>query len=119
MPSSYRIDADAEIVFSDHHGCLNNDDLLAHLNELRADPNFKPHFRQLADFHLVTRTEVTVDMVRYLATRNPFSAGARRAGVADGQLLYGLLRMFEMLAAGNEVQVFTDLGAARKWLGLD
>jgi hypothetical protein len=121
MPSSYRIDADAKIVFSDHHGCLTDGDLLEHLDGLCADRTFESHFRQLADFRGVTSSEVTVEMVRHLATRNPFGAGARRAGVAESLTLFGLLRMFEMLTerSANEVEVFTDFDAARKWLGLD
>jgi hypothetical protein len=57
-----------------------------------------------------------------MAAWNPFGSGAKRAFVADRQILYGYARMFEILTEDrtqDECRVFTEIDEARKWLGLD
>jgi hypothetical protein len=121
MPHEYRIDPEKEIVFSHGRGCLTDEDLIDHQNRLRADPLFKPHFRQLADFRAVTRVEVKSDTIRRIARANPFGRGARRAAVVDTALKYGFVRMFEILTDEDlhEIRICADMAEARTWLGLD
>jgi hypothetical protein len=121
MPVTYHIDLGREIVFSTATGRVTDAELWAHQDQLRADPRFRPHFRQLFEVRAVDQVEVTVEGVRRLAARNPFGAGAKRAAVADHAVVFGLARMFELLTdrTPDEMQVFTDMTEARQWLELD
>jgi hypothetical protein len=121
MPVSYRIDPDAEMVYSDGSGCITDAEILSHQNAVRSDPLFKPHFRQLFDLRAVTSVEISAEMIHQLARTNPFAPGSRRAAVAADPVVFGLVRMFEMLTdKGLEgVGTFTDMDAARRWLALD
>ena len=121
MPADYRIDVEQATVFSRASGRLTDDDLQNHQRRLREDPDFRPDLNQLFDFQTVTDLQVTAAGIRILAERNPFGAGARRAFVVASQVMYGMLRMFQILTDDHpdELRVqFSDLEAARAWLGL-
>jgi hypothetical protein len=121
MPVSYRIDAEAEIVFSEGSGCVTDAEALDHQDRLRADPNFRPHFRQLIDLRDMTKVEVSADTVLQLGERNPFGQGARRAAVVTDRFAYALLRMFQIFTQRSldQFHIFDHIDAAREWLGLD
>ena len=121
VPVSYRIERARRLVLTTACGALTDEDVLIHVRELTADPEFDASFRQLADFREVTSTELTSAGVRAVARKNPWKAGARRALVCDQDVLFGIARMFELLSAdgGAEIQVFREMSDAQAWLGLD
>jgi hypothetical protein len=121
MPATYHIDADKQVVLSTATGCFTDADIFEHDDRLRADPLFQSHFRQLLDGRGVEVVEITTEGVRRMAARNPFGGGAKRAFVADRQIMYGYARMFEMLTEREQqdIRVFTDMAEARQWLGLE
>jgi len=75
---------------------------------------------QLADFSKVTKVYLSTDAIHHLAERNPFGLGSKRAFVAPVDLLYGLVRMFQILTDNHpdELTVFRDIHEARKYLSL-
>jgi hypothetical protein len=122
MPATYHIDTYNQVVFSTATGCFTDADIFGHDDRLRADPLFQPHFCQLLDGRGVEVVGITAEGVRRMAEWNPFGGGAKRAFVADRQIMYGYARMFEILSEDrtqNECRVFTDIDEARKWLGLE
>jgi hypothetical protein len=121
MSFSYQIDCDRGIVFTSYFGRLTDRDIVGHLNGLRSDPRFQPHFRQLTDTRVVDRVDITTNAIRRIADENPFGPDAKRALVARDPLIYGLTRMYEGLvdSNGEETRVFTDMLEARAWLGID
>jgi hypothetical protein len=122
MPVTMRIDTNAETVFSDYSGCVTDADVLDHQNRLRADPNFRPHFRQLWDLRAVTQADISPDTIRTLAANNPFGQGCRRAAIVqNATAVNNVIRLFMFLHkhSSNEFQIFFDADAARTWLGLD
>lgn len=120
MEATYRIDRDLRLVVSVALGDVTDEALLDHQRRLAADEDFEPDFRQLYDFRGATGLEATADGVRQLAENNPFGRGARRALVADNRAVYGMARMFQLMAekGPDRVEVFDTVEAARKWLGL-
>ncbi len=121
MPAAYCIDPDRRIVFSRAWGVLTDDDLMDHQFRLRSDPAFRPDFNQLFDFLGVTDAQITPEGVRQLARRNAFGHQARRAFVVLSPLMYGMMRMFEILTSDDpdelRVQV-NNIQSAYAWLGI-
>jgi len=117
----YRIDTALGVVFNTYWGVVTDEDLLNHQRELLADATFRAELNQLSNYLDVTGMEVSSALIRTLAESRAFLPGVRRAIVVDNALGYGLSRMYQALheEAGEDVQVFRDLEAARRWLGLD
>lgn len=120
MPESYEIDAERGLVVCRAWGDLSSEDLHNHYRRLAADPAFSPHFEQLADLTEVTQFTVDSEAIESEARSSIFAPGTRRALVAPKGLAYGLARMFAAhgAASGQEMEVFTELGPAEKWLGV-
>ena len=122
MPADYTIDKSQRMVFTVGYGVLTDEDVYAHQEKLRDDPDFDPSFSQLADCTGVIKADdFSTDGIYELARRNPFGAGSRRAFVAPKKLVYGLIRMFQILTDDypDELVVFRDVTEARKYLKLD
>jgi hypothetical protein len=121
MPVDYTIDKSLKMVFSVAHGELTDQDVFSHQEKLRNDPDFDPNYSQLADCTKVTKAEdLSTDAIYELARRNPFTVKSKRAFVAPKKLLYGLLRMFQILTVdyADDLNVFKELSEAREFLGL-
>jgi hypothetical protein len=120
MTAIYRIDKSRRIVFSRATGIVTDEVLLDHQQRLSADPDFEPDFRQLYDFCDVEELQATSMGVRELAINNPFGRGAQRALVAGSQAVYGVARMFQIMAekGPDRIEVFYSLEEALDWLGL-
>jgi hypothetical protein len=76
------------------------------METLAADPEFDPSFRQIFDFRrvselTVTGAVVTAAVLRWKAGLNPWDESAKRAFVAQSDLIFGMSRMFEQLTAGG------------------
>ena len=94
MPAEYKIGKILGIVFSAAHGIVTDKEAYSHQDKLRNDLGFDPGFPQLFDFTSVAQAELSIDAIHYLAERNPFGLGSKRAFVAPSDLMYGLSRMF-------------------------
>lgn len=122
MPAEYTIDKAQKMVFSKAYGVFTDQEVYAHQDKLRNDPDFNPSFSQLVDCTNVTNADaLSTDAMYELADRNPFGAGSHRAFVAPKKLLYGLFRMFQILTDDypDELIVFKDLTEARRYLKLE
>lgn len=121
MPVEYKIDKILGIVFSAAHGIVTDKEAYSHQDKLRNDLGFDPGFPQLFDFTSVAQAELSIDAIHYLAERNPFGLGSKRAFVAPSDLMYGLSRMFQVLTIEHqdELSVFRDMHEARNYLSLE
>ena len=122
MPTSYRIDVRAGVVFSVLEGHITNHDLLDHQERLSADPDFKPTMNHLIDTRGVTDALVTALGLRLLTTRSNLGPESRRA-IIEGAAIssYAYLRMFETLRSqtGADIKIFSTVEDAHRWLGLE
>ena len=122
MPADYTIDKSLRMVFSKAYGIIADQDVYAHQEKLRDDPDFDPSFSQLVDCTGVTKADdLSTDAIYELARRHLFGAESKRAFVAPQKLVYGLIRMFQILTEDylDELVVFKDLAEARKYLKLE
>jgi hypothetical protein len=119
MPVSYAIDKQKRLVVTCAWGACTAEDTLEFRRQLLKDHDFDPAFDQLADFSAVTTIDVTPADVRMLAGVNVFSPDSRRAIVVQGQLAFGLARIFETLRGlrgDHHVRVFHTRDEALAWI---
>lgn len=118
MPTEYKIKDG--VVVSRTSGKFTFDEAKDFRTKLAADPAYNPESPHLIDFSEVEDVDLTFEEIRQLAFADPFGNRARRAIVAPGNHAYGIARMYEALvrAGGSPLEVFRDIKAARKWLGL-
>ena len=118
MPIHYSIDRGRRIVFTTWSDQLTYEELRAHLDELRSDPNFDPSFDQLINLSDVSVIRLTFNNLSAIKDHDPFSLESRRAVVAPRDVAYGISRMYETIRGGG-LTVFRSMEPARTWLGLD
>jgi len=119
MPASYVIDKQRRLVITTVTGAFILADALAHQESLCKDQDFGPSFSQLMDLTQVTEYALTEDDLHKLAQRRVFSEESRRAIVVDGDLGYGLSRMFGMLrenAGELGIRIFRNRDEALDWV---
>jgi hypothetical protein len=120
MAAEYTIDRDRKLVTSRFWGTVTDDELHEHNQKLRADPDFDPHFRQLADMSEVAEIKVASRTINETSLDQFFNPGTRRAFVATAECVYGMARMFALRAEGlgQTIEVFRERDAAEDWLGI-
>ena len=146
MPSDYTIDRGARLVRVTGFGALSDSDLLEQRVRIRDDPSFDASFSFLVDLRAVTDVLLSAQVVARHARGHHATPGRRRArrvavgarhpistpgvrgrigvrGAPPGAtvphpLAFGLGRVFQSIAAlrGEDVEVFTDLALATRWL---
>jgi hypothetical protein len=122
MPADYKIDTSKRIVFSIAYGNLTDQDVNAHLEKLRNDPDFDPSFSQLVDGTNVTHIDdLSTEGIYALAAKDPFNLGSQRAFVFPYNPEYNTFRMYELLTTVHKdvVVVFKGMEEARVFLGLE
>lgn len=121
MPIHYEIDHARRVVLSSSTDTMTKDGLEAHMDGLARDPDFDPTYRHLLDLRAVVNVELTVEALRQLMRKQPWTRATQRAFVVDSDLVFGMSRMAEILNEDNpsEIQVFWEISEALDWLGLD
>ena len=121
MPASYSIDTEQKLVLSRIWGAPTEEEILDHGRRLRADPCFRPGFRQLLDMSELKEIQINPQRVREAARDQFFSPGVRRALVAHSDAAFGMARMYAIASEGEgqTIEVFRDSRAAKAWLGVD
>jgi hypothetical protein len=110
------------MVFSKAYGNLTDQEVFAHQDKLRNDPDFDPAYSQLVDCTDVTEIGgLTNEALYVLAERDPFTLGSRRAFVAPHNPEYNVFRIHKILTTVHQdvVVVFKDMAEAREFLNLD
>jgi hypothetical protein len=120
MPISYTIDPEKKLVLTRIWGAATESEVAEHNRSLRIDPQFDPHYRQLADLTDLTEILVSTKVIQDTAHDQYFAPGTRRAFVASGDAAFGMARMFALHAEGlgQTINVFRDRASAEAWLGL-
>ncbi len=119
MPADYQIDKTQGLVLSRASGVMLREDLIGHGERLRADPDFKPHYRQLWDFTELTKSELSYAELSVMAKINVFAPTSRRAILAPVDVVFGMARMFQTLRESEGetgIRVFRKRSEALRWL---
>ena len=119
MAISYRFEGD--FLYTTIEGETGYEDVKAYLDALIEDPAFRPGMPGLIDCRRVKSLFSITDLRRTAsdAKRRPeLQVPGRSAVLASSNLVYGLLRMYEVFNEGNpaEVRVFRRPEEAMAWL---
>ena len=120
MPTSYRIDVRAGVVFSVLEGHITNEELLDHQQRMSSDPDFRRTMNHVIETRGITGVSVTALGLHLLTTRSNLGPGARRA-IIEGDVSSSYVRMFQALRSqsGADTRVFSSVEDAHRWLGLE
>ena len=119
MGISFKIDAEEGIIYAIAEGTIGLEDLLAHRKNVRNDPDFSPSLVQITEFRM-SKFGISDEEGKALASSLPvyllrktalvFSAGPNREWA---------LRYKEWVKEKMPVEVFTEVGSAKKWVTSD
>ncbi len=125
MPVTSEIDADLGFIHTTCSGKITLDDILKHLASLEKSLKTGPRWCRLIDMRAVELYEMTGKDVSRLA-QTAVKAFERMgivksAVVAESNLVYGMIRMFEIHLGPDYdgFHVFRNMAQAREWLGVD
>jgi hypothetical protein len=119
VPVSYR--AVGNIVFADIDGCLSVEEVRADLLDVITDQVHLGGMAALLDFRSVSTLLSSASLRSVAAELRKLTSAQRQprcAILADSDVVFGLLRMFETYCdgVGVEVRAFRDRGDAIEWL---
>src|SRR5262249_54448232 len=115
----YTIDKQRRLVIATAPEVLGFDDVLVHMKEVAADPDFDPTYSHFVDFSPVKRMKISGSHMSVLARHDIFDSRARRAAFAPQAWMYGLARMYALYRetfGGEHLRVFRDKDEAFTWL---
>jgi hypothetical protein len=121
MPVTYQIDKASGIIHTQCTGRVTLEEVIGHFQELERDPECPDHLDVFLDLtHQATlpRPDELKEVSFELARVRPRVQFGSCAIVANRDALFGMLRMFEVLAeqAFRETRVFRDRSEAQAWL---
>lgn len=115
----YTIDKQRRLVIAIAPEVLSFDDVLVHMREVAADPDFDPTYSHFVDFSAVKRMKISGSQMSVLARHDIFDSRAKRAAFAPQVWVYGLARMYALYRetfGGQYLRVFRDRDKAMAWL---
>jgi len=121
MSEEYHIDQEQRVIWTRCWGVLSDEDVVRHQDNLKADPLFMPTLNQLVDAREVTEVTVSARTVRQLGQSKLFTPESRRAYVVTKDVIFGLVRMYELyqsLRGAQNVRVFRERAGAVAWLNV-
>ena len=120
MPATYHLDAERRLVVLTLAGVVTGAELDAVRARIREDPGFDPSFSVLADASALNPAALSGQVVRARAAAPP-PGRMRVAIVAPADAVFGIARMYQMMAegSGNPIGVFRTTGEAMAWLASD
>ena len=124
MSYHFEIDPSLGVVYFSARGVFTSEDLFSCIQEVVADPDFKPGYHHLVDLREVeqhsTRGEEIARRVAIDKAMAERIGTAKFALVSSALQVYGMTKMYEILAkeAPFEVRTFVSMAKARLWLGL-
>jgi hypothetical protein len=116
---TYRFEGD--FLFTTIEGPTSYEDVRTYLDGLLVDPGFRPGMPGLIDCRRVKSLFSISDLRKTAADaklRPQLQVPGRAAVLASSNLIYGLLRMYEVFNEGNpaEIRVFREPEEAVRWL---
>jgi hypothetical protein len=116
---TYRFEG--EFLFTTIEGETGYEEVKQYLDELMLDPGFRPGMPGVIDCRRVKSLFSILDLRRTAAdakTRPEMQVPGRAAVLASSNIVYGLLRMYEVFNEGNpaQIRVFREPEPAMEWL---
>ena len=116
MPAYYHIDPLIGCIMVTLEGVVTDADLLIGQRQMHSDELFRGSYPRLVDATNVTRLAVTAETVRSIAKYAVAHGLSRAALVADSDVTYAIMRMYEGYAYGADCYVSRNMHEALAWL---
>ena len=118
MGISFKIDTEEGIVYAMAEGTIGLEEIEAFRKNMFADPNFSPDLVTIVEYRMSS-----IKLSEKEAEALAFSLAAKRtrkvALVATGPGRKTVLQYMDFVKGKSNVEVFTDLGSAKKWVTSD
>lgn len=121
MPIQLRYDKNSDILYASLTGIVTMADFKNSILELSENTEFPPNVDSLVDVSQMEFNDVDTSFLKEVIAmekQNPGRQGARVAYVADSNLNYGMLRMYEGLAdnIAKTSKVFRTVSEGEAWI---
>jgi len=121
MTIEYKYDKDKDALYASIEGAFNLDEFKVTIVKIVNSNEYPPDIRTLWDMRRTDFTGISYDLEKsaiYIREQYPKRAGARLSFVAESDLAYGMLRMYETLSDDlpQEIKVFRKFSEAEEWL---
>jgi hypothetical protein len=124
MSYQFEIDRTRGVVLFSARGVFTPEELFSCIREVLAHPEFEPGYDHLVDLREVEQFPASGEEMRQRVASD-WAMGerigdAKIALVSSGLEVYGMTRMYQILAgeAPFQVRAFVRMAEARSWLGL-
>ncbi len=114
MGISFKIDSDEGVVYSIAEGIIRAEDIWSYRKNLQADPKYHTGLCEIVECRL-SRFSISDEESKALASDRPADHTRKVAIVGDGPIMR-LASRYKELSVDKPVEVFSDLGSARKWV---
>jgi len=120
VAAHFSVDPRQHLVTVKFDGPVSLNDLETYMHRLRTHPAFDATFSELVDLTEVESSQLDYKAASLVArTMDPFSPLARRAFVAPRMVIFGIIRMYQLIRDDEiNTRVFRDMQEARAWLGI-
>ena len=118
MGMSFKIDAEEGIIYAIAEGTIGLEENQAFRKNLLADPNFSPELVIIIEYRM-SSIRMSGEEEKALAATLPVKRIRKVALVATGPGRESALRYKGLVKGKSLVEVFTDLGSAKKWVTSD
>ena len=118
MGIKFVIDAEEGVIYSVGEGTVTAEDVHAHRKNLRADPNFSPDLAHIMEFRMSSFV-ISDEESKALAAALPVDHTRKTALVSVEPYKRWADWYRELIMDRIQVEIFTDLGSAKKWVTSD
>jgi hypothetical protein len=124
VPVTYKIDAARRLIYTTCSGPVELQEIADHFQQLLRDPECVGAFDVLLDVSAQQKIPISTELGavtrEIAAVRRKVQFGSC-AIVAPGDVMFGMMRMFEIFATPyfKTIRVFRSLADAQAWLGLE
>lgn len=118
MGIKFMINVEDGIIYSIGEGTVTAEDVHAHRKNLRADPNFSPSLGHIMEFRM-SSFSISDEESKALAAALPVDHTRKTALVSVGPYKRWAESYREMIMDRIQVEIFEDLGSAKKWITSD
>lgn len=115
------VDREKRLVYSSFYGEVIDDDLLRLFSTIPSHPDFDPSFSEIEDFRKVTKVSISTLVVKTISRKERvFDAEAKQAIIAPRNHMFGMARMFQILAEETRpnMAVVRTMAEACEFLGI-
>jgi hypothetical protein len=118
MPYEARLDVENRIAFVTFSGIISRVEIEVYIRSLNADRSFDRSFAQMVEVDRDASADLKIDDMLRLKDLDAFAPESMRVIVAPGGFLFGMARMYQMVADRQNFHVVKTRAEGMKLLGV-